>query len=335
MVTIKEVAELAQVSQATVSRALNNHPTVKEGNRKKVFDAIEMLGYKPNAFAQALASSRSHSIGMLVGSLDGPFYGPLMHHAENIVRQHNLHLIVTSGQESHSKEQDSIDFLRSKQVDGLIIYSDTLHDDELIALVEKQNATILINRYIPEVAAHCIYIDNELGGYLATRHLLEHGHTNVACITGQLSKVDSRDRLQGYRNALTEFGIPYNPNIVMEGRFDHQGNHKIAARLLDLDSTITAIFCENDNIALAVYDVAVERGLVIGQDLSIVGFDNALFSQHMRPSLTTVNFPVIEMGQEAAKGVLALVNKQHHSLKHKLIPELVIRNSVKDLRKSS
>ncbi|MGN5223288.1 LacI family DNA-binding transcriptional regulator [Aeromonas veronii] len=333
MVTIKEVAEFAKVSQATVSRALNNHPTVKEKNRKKVFDAIDALGYKPNTFAQALASSRSHSIGMLVGSLDGPFYGPLMHHAENIVRQHNLHLIVTSGQESHSKEQDSIEFLRSKQVDGLIIYSDTLHDDELIALIAKQQATILINRYIPEVAKHCIYIDNEFGGYLATRYLIEHGHTNIACITGQLSKVDSRDRLQGYRNALTEFGISYNPDLVMEGRFDHQGNHKIANRLLDLDSTITAIFCQNDNIALAVYDVAVERGLVIGQDLSIIGFDNAIFSQHMRPSLTTVNFPVIEMGQEAARGVLALVNEQHHSLRHKLIPELVIRNSVKDLRK--
>ncbi|MGL5490892.1 MAG: substrate-binding domain-containing protein, partial [Shewanella sp.] len=115
---------------------------------------------------------------------------------------------------------------------------------------------------------------------------------------------------------------------------DHQGNHKIANRLLDLDSTITAVFCQNDNIALAVYDVAVDRGLVIGQDLSIIGFDNALFSQHMRPSLTTINFPVIEMGQEAARGVLALVNEQHHSLRHKLIPELVIRNSVKDLHKS-
>ena len=117
MITIKEVSELAKVSQSTVSRALNGHPTVKEANRKKVFDAIEKLGYKPNAFAQALASSRSNSIGMLVGSLDGPFYGPLMHNAENTVRESNNHLIVTSGLESHSREIDSINFLRSKQVD--------------------------------------------------------------------------------------------------------------------------------------------------------------------------------------------------------------------------
>ncbi len=331
MITIKEVSELAKVSQSTVSRALNGHPTVKESNRKKVFDAIEQLGYKPNAFAQALASSRSNSIGMLVGSLDGPFYGPLMHHAENTVRESNIHLIVTSGLESHSREVDSINFLRSKQVDGLIIHSDMLSDDELIEVIEKTPSTIILNRYIPEVADKCIFIDNELGGYLATKHMLDNGHTKVACITGQLSKIDSRDRLQGYRNALTERGINYDTNLIVEGRFDHEDrglNHTCARRLLDRDPDITAIFCHNDNIALAVYDVAYERGLEIGKDISVVGFDNDSHSQHIRPKLTTVNFPVLEMGREAAQGVIALVHKQERPLKHKLTPELVVRDSV-------
>ncbi|MGR5323062.1 LacI family DNA-binding transcriptional regulator [Vibrio alfacsensis] len=331
MITIKEVSELANVSQSTVSRVLNEHPTVKEVNRKKVFDAIKKLGYKPNAFAQALASSRSNSIGMLVGSLDGPFYGPLMHNAENTVRDSNNHLIVTSGLESHAREIDSINFLRSKQVDGLIIHSDMLSDDELIDVIEKNPATIVLNRYIPEVANKCIFIDNELGGYLATKHMLERGHTKVACITGQLSKIDSRDRLQGYRHALTEFGIEFDTNLIVEGRFDHEErglNHMCARRLLERDSNITAIFCHNDNIALAVYDVAYDRGLEIGRDISVVGFDNDSHSQHMRPKLTTVNFPVREMGIEAAKGVIALVNKQDYSLKHKLTPELIVRESV-------
>ncbi|GAL11527.1 maltose operon transcriptional repressor MalR LacI family [Vibrio astriarenae] len=113
MITIKEVSELAKVSQSTVSRTLNGHASVKEANRQKVFAAIEQLGYTPNAFAQALASSRSNSIGMLVGSLDGPFYGPLMHHAENTARNNNMHLIVTSGQESKSRELDP--FASSRQ----------------------------------------------------------------------------------------------------------------------------------------------------------------------------------------------------------------------------
>ena len=331
MITIKEVAELAKVSQATVSRTLNGHSTVKEANKIKVYEAIEKLGYKPNAFAQALASNRSNSVGMLVGSLEGPFYGPLMHNCEDTIRKKNMHLIVTSGQESKEKEKDSIRFLQSRQVDGLIIHSDMLSDDELIEIAKITPATIILNRYIPELSKQCICIDNELGGYLATLHLLESGHTKVACITGQLSKIDSRDRLQGYRNALAEYGLQSDVNLIEEGRFDHSGNHEKIRRLLDRAHEITAIFCENDNIALAAYDICSERGLTIGDDISIVGFDNDSHSQHIRPSLTTINFPVKEMGVEAAHAVVSLINNESYELNNKLSPELIIRDSVKKL----
>ena len=328
MITIKEVSELAQVSQATVSRAINGHPTVKEANRKKVFEAIKTLGYKPNAFAQALASNRSNSIGMLVGSLDGSFFGPLMHAAESVARKDNMHLIVTSGQESRQNELDSVSFLQSKKVDGLLLSSDKLTDDELIDASKSTSATIILNRYIPEMAERCIYVDNELGGYIATKYLLENGHKHIGCLTGQLSKIDSRDRLQGYRNALAEFNIDYDARLVVEGRFDHHGNHDAAHRLFIRAPELTAVFCQNDNIALAIYDVAYELNKSVGEDISIVGFDNDNNSQNIRPKLTTVNVPNNEMGEEAAKAVLALINKQDYSLKRKLIPEMVIRDSV-------
>lgn len=328
VITIKEVAELAQVSQSTVSRSINGHKTVKEANRKRVLEAIEELGYTPNAFAQALASSRSNSVGMLVGSLDGTFFGPLMHAAEEVVRKENIHLIVTSGQESRDNELDSVRFLQSKKVDGLLLSSDKLTDDELIKAAQHTEATIILNRYIPEIADRCIYVDNELGGYLATKHLLEHGHTKIGCITGQLSKIDSRDRLQGYRNALAEYNIRYDAELIVEGRFDHDGNHEAARRLFDRSSEISAVFCQNDNIALAVYDVASERDFIIGKTLSVVGFDNDNYSEHIRPRLTTINFPNHEMGDEAAKAVLALINKEEYSFNSKLTPELIIRDSV-------
>ncbi|WP_026958286.1 MULTISPECIES: LacI family DNA-binding transcriptional regulator [Aliagarivorans] len=329
MITIKEVSELAKVSQSTVSRALNGHPTVKEKNRKKVFDAIEQLGYQPNAFAQALASNRSNSIGMLVGTLSGPFYGPLMHHAEKVVRARNNHLIITSGQEQHSEELESIRFLRAKKVDGLIIHADTLSDSELISLVQQQPATVILNRYIPEIAEHCAYLDNELGGYLATQHLIESGHRHIACITGQLSKCDSRERLQGYRNALSDAAIDYDANLVVEGRFDDQGNHQAARRLLDRDPKIKAVFCQNDAIALALYDVAMERSLRIGHDIAVVGFDNDSLSEHLRPQLSSVNFPISEMGRIAAERVMALIDGQKVDQLPalQLTPELIVRAS--------
>lgn len=331
MITIKEVSELAKVSQATVSRVLNNHSTVKEANKVKVYEAIEKLGYKPNAFAQALASNRSNSIGMLVGTLDGPFYGPLMHNTEEIIRQNNMHLIVTSGRESSEKEKESISFLQSKQVDGLIIHADRLSDEEVLEVTKKTPATIVLNRYIPELSNQCICVDNEQGGYLATLYLLELGHTKIACITGQMSKIDSRDRLQGYRNALSEFDIPYDVNLIEEARFDHVGNHEKIRRLLDRNSDITGIFCQNDNIALAAYDVCYERGITIGEDISIVGFDNDSYSQHIRPGLTTINFPVVDMGIEAAVAIVAMVHNRPYKLKTKLSPKLIIRDSVKQL----
>ncbi|WP_375748680.1 LacI family DNA-binding transcriptional regulator [Vibrio sp. HN007] len=333
MITIKEVAEFAKVSQSTVSRALNGHKSVKEANRVKVFEAIEKLGYQPNAFAQALASNKSFSIGMLVGTLDGPFYGPMMHNAEKAVRKENYHLIITSGNELYDQEQDSIQFLSSKKVDGLILVSDMLTDSDILHICEKLPATMILNRYIPEISNKCITIDNELGGFLAVEHLIEKGHTKIGCITGQLSKVDSRDRLQGYRNALAKHGINYDPNLVVEGRFDHKGNNESVTRLLDRDLDMTAIFCMNDNIAVTAYSTCLERGMKIGQDISIVGYDNVSYSQHMNPGLTTIDFPVKEMALEGAEGVLSILSgKGTEHIETRLSPQLIERGSVKDLR---
>lgn len=329
MVTIKEVSELAKVSQATVSRVLNNHPSVKDKNKKQVLSAIKKLGYQPNTLAQALASNRSNSIGMLVTSLEGPFYGPLMHNAENRLRPSNVHLIVTSGQHSKKKEIASIHYLLSKQVDGLIIHSDNLTDNELINFTRNTVPFVIINRYIPELSQQCLCIDNELGGYLATQHLLKSGHSKIACITGQLNKVESRERLQGYRNALGDYNISYESNLVAEGRFEHGINHEVVRRLFEREKDISAVFCHNDNIALAVYDVCSEIGLNVPQDISVVGYDNDTFSEHIRPRLTTINFPTIEMGSVAADSILSLINDNNCQTMKKLAPELIIRDSVK------
>lgn len=329
LITIKEVAELAQVSQSTVSRTLNDHPTVKEKNRQKVYEAIEKLGYKPNAFAQALASSRSNSIGMVVGSLDGPFFGPLMHQVEDTVREKNLHLILTSGHQDKEKETDAIRFLQSKQVDGLILNSDKLEDEALIKLVEENPATIIVNRYIESIAKHCVFIDNELGGYIATEHLLKSGHRKIACITGPKDNLDSQNRLLGYKKALADYQVNFDESLVAEGRFDHHGNYDVANNLLSNNPGITAVFCQNDNIALSVYDVCGLLNLKVGEDMSVVGFDNDIYSQYLRPKLTTVNFPNREMGLEAAKRVISLLNKTDHQVDNALTPSLIERHSVK------
>ncbi len=328
MSTIDEVAKLANVSKTTVSRVINRHSTVKEANRQKVLQAMEALNFKPNSFAQALASSRSNSIGMLVGSLGGPFYGVLMHQAEMELRRNNIHLITTSGQESEEIERDAIRFLQSKMVDGMIIHADTLADDELIDIVSRHPNTIILNRNIPEIASHCLFLDNELGGYLATKHLIDTGHSNIACLTGQLSKADSRDRLFGYRKALNEAGLDYNPQLVVEGRFDNDTRNDAGRRLLERNQEIDAIFCQNDNLALSMYTIAAEFGKEVGKDISIVGFDDDSYAEHLQPSLSTIHFPLQEMALLAVDKVMALVKGETVYPSDMLKPWLIERSSV-------
>lgn len=331
MSSIKEVCELAQVSKSTVSRVLNDHPSVSEETKKKVLKAVKQLGYRPNASAQALASNRSNCIGMLVHTISGPFFSSLVSAAEKTVRRDDLYLIATSGQGSWNNEVDSIMFLKSKQVDGLIIHNGELSDYDMLEIVKEIPATVLLNHSIPEIAENCICLDDQLGGYLATKHLLDNGHTRIGCITGPLRARDSRDRLLGYRNALAEYGIEYDDKLVVEGRFDMEDNDVAPRRLLDRNTDITAIFCLNDHIALGVYDVLKERNMTVGDDISVVGFDNSVFSAHVEPKLTTVNFPTQIMGSEAAKKVLSLIKKTNYPMSQKLMPELVVRDSVKKL----
>ncbi|MGL5048379.1 MAG: LacI family DNA-binding transcriptional regulator [Shewanella sp.] len=327
MITIREVAELACVSQATVSRVVNDHKRVTESTRVRVLAAMKTLGYQPNAFAQALASNRSCSIGMVVGNLGGFFYGPLMHSVEEQARESGHHLIVTSGEDNHAKEWDAINFLLSRRVDALILHVSAITDYELIDLAARGIKIVIINRYVPELAQQCVYLDNEYGGYLATKHLLDLGHTRIACITGQLNKGDSRDRLQGYRNALQEHGLLFDSALVAEGSFDEDGGLNTARRLVQRQLNFTAVVCGNDNIAMSVYDVLVEHGLSAGIHVSVVGYDDAIVARYLRPKLTTVRFPIIEMGKTAVKLVL-----QKHSVKTtevclKMTPELIIRAS--------
>ena len=331
MATIKDVCELAQVSKSTVSRALTGHPSIAEKTKKKVLKAIEELNFRPNAAARSLASKRTHSIGMLVITIDSPYFSSMVSSAEEVARYNGFHLIPTSGYAVREYDLDVIKFLQSKQVDGLIIHSGGLSDNDILGIIKEIPATILLNRYIPEIAENCIVLDNVLGGYLATKHLLENGHTEIGCITGSLHQIDCQERLQGYRNALAEHGIKYDENLIIEGHFSLENNNLAPIKLLDRDTQLTAIFCLNDHIALGVYDVLKERNIGIGEDISVIGYDNSDFSTHICPKLTTVNVPTKEMGTEATRKALAIINDSEYVMKDKLLPELICRNSVKNI----
>ncbi|HAS6067864.1 TPA: substrate-binding domain-containing protein [Vibrio vulnificus] len=328
MATIKDVSEYAGVSQATVSRVVNGSCRVSHDKKLRVEKAIQVLGYRPNAIAQALASSRTGSIGIIVPELGGPFYSGILHCIEEQFRRFGYHVIVTAGHNSEQSQRESVEFLLGRRVDAMILHTQNLSDDYLIELESKGIPLVLVNRFIPELASSCIDIDNELGGRLATEYLLQRGHHSIACITGPLDKSDARGRLQGYRKALEAAGIEYDEALVSEAGFTEESGASAMRKLLNRGHTFSAVFACNDHMAFGAFEVMKEQRIRIPEDVSLVGFDDILFARYLTPALTTVNFPIEQMSLEAVQLTLQILNKNKRDVNFRLSPTLVIRESV-------
>ena len=222
MITIKEVSELAGVSQATVSRVINGSDRVKEATRNKVRAAMASLGYQPNSAAQSLASSRSNTLGMVVSSLEGPFYGPVMSGVEEELRRLNKHVIIASGHGTEDGEKEAVQYLSNRQVDGLILLTECLEPDYLLAL-DKKIPIYLINHHIEGLEHRNMWLDNEGGSYGATRYLIEQGHTQIVYIGGQPHKQDANERTAGFIRAMTEAKLPIDKHAISRTIFEVQG----------------------------------------------------------------------------------------------------------------
>lgn len=334
MATIYEVSSLAGVSLATVSRVINNNARVSDKTRQKVEKAMNELGYRPNSIAQSLASNCTNSVGILVSELHGPFFGQMMAGIEAELRAAGKHVIITPGHSEEDKEKEGIDFLISRNCDALIIHVEGLTDEYLIELSKGKTPIYFMSRIIPALKENCIYLDNELGGYLATKALIEHGHTNIAYIGGPQFKPDSQNRLTGHKRALSEYKIPFNDALYFEGDFKETGGKKGFKYFLNKKIHFTALVCANDEMASGAMTYAREHDFSLPEDLSIIGFDNIIFSRHIYPKLTTINNPVDEMGKMAAK--LVLKNVYRHEdliINHSFDPALIKRDSIAYLAK--
>lgn len=329
MATIYEVSKLAGVSLATVSRVMNNNTPVKESTRRKVLDAMAQLDYRPNSIAQSQASNRSNSIGVLVSELHGPFYGAMLTGIEAEFRAAGKHVIITAGHSDLATEQDGIDFLQSRNCDALILHVEAVSDDYLLQLAAGDTPFVLLNRHIPAIADRCISLNNELGGYLATRHLLQQGHRQIAYIAGPMWKTDARDRYHGHQRALAEYQLTADPALFFEGDFRETGGSKGLESLLKTGKAFSALVCANDEMASGAITAARELGLNIPQQLSVMGYDNVNFAYYTYPKLSTIDYPISAMGQMAARWVLREVYQQESSEVQQLFePALISRDSV-------
>lgn len=330
MATIYQVSEAAGVSLATVSRVMNGNAKVSERTRKKVEDAMASLGYQPNAIAQSLASNRTNSVGLLVSELHGSYFGDLMSTVEHVLKQNGKHVIITAGHVDKKREHEAIEFLKSRRCDALILHAEAVSDEYLKTLVDSKIPVVVINRKVEELDENCFVVDNERGGYMATKAAIDAGHKKIAYISGPLFKKDASDRLAGHKRALQEAGLTFDETSVFEGDFHESSGQEGMQHLQKAFPHFTALVCANDEMASGAMTAARESGFDIPSQLSIIGFDNVLFSRYLYPKLTTINNPIHAMGEMAAYWVLQHVYdiKSPIPIEHLFEPEVINRDTL-------
>lgn len=331
MATIYEVAKRAGVSLSTVSRVINSNTTVNAAMREKVERAMQELNYRPNSVARSLASNRSDSIGLLVSELDTPFFGEMMHAVEATLRAANKHVIITVGHNNLAQEVDGIEFLINRNCDALILHVEALSDSMIRDINETRLPVAMVNRVVKGMESACVSLDNEQGGYLATRHLLDLGHSDIACIAGPNDKHDARERLAGHIRALKEARIVPDPGLIYEGDYTEVGGMEGFAHFHKKGIHFTALACANDWMASGAMSAARDAGIALPDALSIIGFDDVIFAHHIFPKLTTVRNPIYNMGEMAARHILKQVYKIDGEVQNLFAPQLIVRDSTKAL----
>lgn len=329
MATIKEVSQRARVSMATVSRVLNGTVPVSADARARVMAAVKELGYQPNVFARSLATNRSGGIGVIINEISSPFYATIVQGIEEVIEAKGMHLMVSSGHAKEALEHEAVEFLRQRRSDALILHLEATSDYDILRWAQGDTPIVIVGRYVAELADRCVYLDNVAGGYLATKHLIDHGHERIAHITGWMAIKDARERLEGYRQALDEANLPFDEALVVEGNFVEEGGQLGMKRLLERKLDFTALVAANDQTAAGALQTLRAYGLRVPEDISLIGYDDVLLARYLYPALTTIRQPLAEMGQAAARLALAALGADDtKEVTRKFDPVLVARESV-------
>jgi len=329
MATIKDVARLAGVSVATVSRVINDSPKASETSRLAVKNAMETLNYHPNANARALAQQSTETVGLVVGDVSDPFFGAMVKAVEQVASATGNFLLIGNGYHNEQKERNAIEQLIRHRCGALVVHAKMIPDSDLIALMKQIPGMVLINRIVPGYEQRCVALDDRYGAWLATRHLIQQGHTRIGYLCSNHAISDADDRLQGYYDALKEHELPCNDRLVTFAEPDESGGEQAMTELLGRGKNFTAVACYNDSMAAGAMGVLNDNGIDVPQEISLIGFDDILVSRYVRPRLTTVRYPIVTMATQAAELALALAeNRPAPEITHLFNPTLVRRHSV-------
>lgn len=328
MATIRDVARIAEVSIATVSRVFNGSPRVSDGTIRRVREAAARVDYWPNEAARSLTRSRTSTLGVLLPDLYGEFFSEVIRGIDHATQRERLRILVSS---SHAYIDELVSVARAVRgsVDGLIIMAPDEGSASAIEEITRNFPVVLLNPRFDMSGCASISIASYDGAYEITEHLIHAGHTAIAMIKGPAGNVDAEQRLRGYRAALARAGIPPRESWEIQGDFSESSGYESAAHLLGMKPRPTAVFAANDYMAIGLLSALHGAGMAVPNGMAVAGFDDIVIAQYLSPPLTTVHVDAYELGGQAVRHwLLSMQPPEAGGIAHTVLPvKLVVRES--------
>lgn len=331
-VTIYDIAKKLNLSPATVSRGLQDHPAISKKTKKKIFDMVDEMGYRTNHFARNLRKQQTKTIGVLVHELNSNFITSVLAGIEKVTTDEGYDIIIAHSSESYAKEAANAKNLFNKRVDGLIasLSFDTTGLEHFKPFVDKGVPVLFFDRVEQDGNNTVVVIDNAKCGYVATQHLIEQGCKRIAHVTSSLKRNVYSQRYKGYRDALFDNEIEFDENLLMIGDLSEKAGIEAAKKILRTKPLPDGVFITNDFVAAVCMRTLKEHGVSIPNDIAIVGFNNDAIGKLIEPALTTINYPGEDMGEIAARNLinhLKGVSNIHQTNTIIVRSDLIIRKS--------
>ena len=331
-INIKDVADKAGVSTATVSRVLSNFPGVREKTKIKVLKTVRELNYEINAVARSLRQKKTKSIGIIVGNVLSKFYSEIAKSVEDTANKFGYHTILCNGDENPQKELEYLRILKSNRVGGIILVPTGKNSRYIHNLMNTRIKVIFLDRLVNGINCDAVLVDNVHGAYKAVKHLIDWGYKKIGIVNGYLDRTTGADRLKGYLKALEEAGITRDDSLIKIGNFKKASGRKLTGELLRQPNKPDAIFTTNIDMSMGALMAIKEMGLIIPEDIGIVCFDDSDWASIFEPPITTIRQPVYQLGSMVAELLIKKIEDEEKGLDHKativtLNTELIIRES--------
>ena len=325
--TIRDVAAAAGVSYQTVSRVINNRPDVAEETRRRVWQVIEELGYQPSAIARGLVSKRTYTLGLITADFSDYFFTQVIVGAEAEARKQGYFFMLCSTERNPDDEPEYLRLLTEREVDGVLFARPSTEEDSrhIVSLIQQGVPLVTTAYWLSGEKLTVVDVDNINGGLQATECLIELGHRKIGMITGPAGWRSVNDRAEGYKLALSRADIPFDASLVEYADWSYQGGYEAMHRLLAKAPQITALFAQNDQMAIGAMRALREAGRRVPDDVALVGYDDIPAAAYCHPSLTTIRQPMQQVGEVATRLLIELINDSAAERKEVLLTTELIR----------